>query len=348
MMLWILPYFMAYVIWCIYFGYNWPIPYLGYNYLISTLVYPIGMWFIFPKSLRVDSEFKRNMKLYALNLAVGISMIFLREAISILFKEIPLYLQWIVPVLIPMLKYCDTWAISKLLDKMTGGRDEASKVLFGIGMNAVYSNFVAARIFGAETTTVAFFVIVDFVLQLQMTFKIVQTHNKIANEKFDDLTGEKTKNVRKLALAEIIEGVTPMAFAIGFALAYYGPNSTILGNVKNGYWGYKKIDDVGHLYRMMLLLFGVDAFSVIVNSLILRKLTDINLFQELCRIMKKYWFFIAVTFGQSMCVNYATKDINLGFDSTGEFEWITKKGRLQFISNSTEISEEEKAHLMLE
>ena len=60
MMLWILPYVMAYVIWCIYFGYNWPIPYLGYNYLIGSLVYPIGIWFIFPKSLRVDAEFQKK------------------------------------------------------------------------------------------------------------------------------------------------------------------------------------------------------------------------------------------------------------------------------------------------
>ena len=348
LMLWILPYSMAYVIWCIYFGYNWPIPYLGYNYLIGSLVYPIGIWFIFPKSLRVDAEFQKNMKLFSLNWAVEVLMLFLREAISMLFKAIPPYLQWIVPLLIPILKYCDTWATSNLINRMTGGKDEASKVLLAIRINATYSNFVAARIFGAETITVCFFVLVEFILQLQMTYKIVQTHNKIFNEEFDDRAGQKPKLVKKLALAEITEGVTPMVFAIGFAMAYYGPNSTILGNVKNEYWGYKKVDDVGYLYRMMLLLFGVDTLSVIVNSLILRELTDIDLLQEFCRIMKKYWFFIAVRFANSMCTQYATKDINLGLDSTGEFEWITKEGRLQFISNATELSEEEKAKLLLE
>ena len=237
-MLWIFPYSMAYVIWCIYFGYNWPIPYLGYNFLIGLIMYPIGIWFIFPKSLRVDKEFQRNMKLYVLLLAVGILMAFLFEAVSMLFKAIPPYLQWIVPLLIPILKYCNIWALSKLINKMTGGTDEASKDWLGIRINVQYSNFVAARIFGAETITVCFFVVVDFILQLQMTFKIVQTYNKIRIEKFDHRTGEKPKIVRKLALAEITEGVTPMAFAIGFAMAYYGPNSTILGNVKNGYWGY--------------------------------------------------------------------------------------------------------------
>lgn len=118
---------------------------------------------------------------------------------------------------------------------MTGGADEASKILLGIRINAFYSNFVAARIIGAETITVCFFVVVEFVLQLQMTYKIVQTHHKIINEEFDERNGEKPKLVRKLALAEITESVTPMVFAIGLAMAYYGPNSTILGNVKNAY-----------------------------------------------------------------------------------------------------------------
>ena len=178
------------------------------------------------------------MKLYVLYFAVTISMSIPLEAISMLFKAIPPYLQWVVPLLIPTLKYCDTWASSKIINKMTGGRDEASKVLLGITINTTYSTFVAARIIGAETITVCFFVVVDFVLQLQMTYKIVQIHNKVANEEFNDRTGEKSKIVRKLELAEITEGVTPMVFAIGFAMAYYGPNSTILGNVKNEYWGF--------------------------------------------------------------------------------------------------------------
>ena len=128
MMLWIVPYAIAYAIWCNYFGYNWPIPYLGYNILISLLIHPIGIFFIFPNHLRIDNGFQRNMKLYVLKLALMILMLLLREAISMLFKAVPPYLQWVIPLLIPTLKYCDTWAESNLINKMTGGRDEASKV----------------------------------------------------------------------------------------------------------------------------------------------------------------------------------------------------------------------------
>ena len=41
--------------------------------------------------------------------------------------------------------------------------------------------------------------------------------------------------VNKLVLAELTEGMTPVVYVIGIAMAYYGYNATIIGNVKNGY-----------------------------------------------------------------------------------------------------------------
>ena len=35
---WTVPYLIAYLIWCQYFNYNWPIPFLGYNYIISIVL----------------------------------------------------------------------------------------------------------------------------------------------------------------------------------------------------------------------------------------------------------------------------------------------------------------------
>ena len=42
---------------------------------------------------------------------------------------------------------------------------------------------------------------------------------------------------------------------------------------------------------------------------------------------------------------FATKDINIGMDLTGEFDWITDKGRINMINASTELSHEEKVLL---
>ena len=95
------------------------------------------------------------------------------------------------------------------------------------------------------------------------TYKIIQSHKKTGTEKDGNGNMQKQLFVRKLVLAEITEAISPIVFAIGFAMAYYGPNSTIIGNVKNEYWDYKKVDDVSHLFHMMLLLFGVDIFRTV-------------------------------------------------------------------------------------
>ena len=82
--------------------------------------------------------------------------------ISFLFYALPPYLQWTVPIAVAFLKYVQNWLSSKVIGKMTGGRDEASRVLLGVKINATYSYFVAVRIFGAETITVCFFFAIDF------------------------------------------------------------------------------------------------------------------------------------------------------------------------------------------
>ena len=346
MILWIVPYLIAYVIWCNFLNYNWPIPFLGYNYLILFITTPVGLWFVFPYELRCNNEFVKNVKMYLLYYAIQTMMSFLTEGISFLFYALPPNLQWIVAITIAFLKHVDKWLSTKVISKMTGGRDEASRVLLGVKINAVYSYFVAVRIFGAETTTVCFFIAIDFLQQLHMSYNIVHWHSKIDPQGHESRIIEKRKLVQKLALAEVTETFTPIVFAIGFAMAYYGPNSGILGNVGNDYWDYKKVDNVEHLFRMMLLHFGMDSFSLIVNAFILRNLTDVNLNDEVGATIKKYWLFMATHFGISMCINYAVNDINLGMDTTGQWLWITKEGRLRFINDSTELSIEEKAMLL--
>ena len=46
-----------------------------------------------------------------------------------------------------------------------------------------------------------------------------------------NLKKEKEETVWMLVLTEIMEIGVPLAYAISFVLAYYGPNSRIIGNV---------------------------------------------------------------------------------------------------------------------
>ena len=224
------PCVIGYFIWCNYLGYNWPIPYLGYVNLIIWVALPVGIWISVSDRQRDDKEFRRNMKLFALFLLDDMLMFFLREKTAILFQVIPSNLQWLIAFIIPILKYCEKLSKSKLITKMTGGTEEASNVWLAISINVYYANFVALRIFNAEPLTVVFFVAIDFILQLQITYKIIHCHKKTGAEKDENGIRQKSSIVRKLVLAEITEAISPIVFSIGFAMAYYGPNSTIIGN----------------------------------------------------------------------------------------------------------------------
>ena len=343
---WIVPCVIAYFIWCQYLKYNWPIPYLGYSYLIFIVVRTAAIWISFPRHLRSSEHLRRNFQMYIMYLVSAITFGVLREGISILFSILPGYLQWIVAFLIPLLKEFEIFVLARLVNKMAGGQEESSEVLLELAINSSYSFFIAVRLPNAAAITVCFIIIVDFFLLLQMTYQIVQLHNSVNNKTNESENNEKQRMVTKLVLSELTEGMTPVVYGIGIAMAYYGYNSNIIGNVKNGYWGFKPIDDIGYIFQMMLLLLGVDVFSTLINSFTLASLTNVTLFQEFYRIFKKYWHFIAFKFAYKMLIMFLIKDINFGIDATGKLDWITNDGRIKLINSSTDLSYEEKSLLL--
>ena len=64
MVTWVVPYLIAYLVWCHYLNYSWPIPFLGYNYFLYLIVRPIAQWISFPYDLRRTENFKKNFKMY--------------------------------------------------------------------------------------------------------------------------------------------------------------------------------------------------------------------------------------------------------------------------------------------
>ena len=104
MVTWTVPYLIAYMIWCQYLEYNWPIPFLGYNYIITAALRPAIIRILFPRSLRAKKDSHKNFQLYYLYIINDIAFAVLKEGLSILFKSLPGNMQWIVALLVPLLK----------------------------------------------------------------------------------------------------------------------------------------------------------------------------------------------------------------------------------------------------
>ena len=328
-----------------------PIPFGGLMVnLCVWIIYNCSIWcrIVFPSELRNKDEFRRQMNSYMIYDLWWFFMNLQRDVLSFAFTAIPAELQFIFAVLIPMVKEMNKRLLLKLVLKIVGKEDTMANAFLSVRLNIHYALFVAIRMNGAEVQTVISVIFVDFFMQLWMTRQIIQMDKKVTPDinEINSVRKRKQKGIMKLLLAELVEGLVPLAYAIGFAMAFYGPNGSLTGNVLSNIWAYKKVNDFGRLITIQLILFVVDCLSVLFNTFLLYKFVNMNFMKEFCKAIKDYWIFLTIQLGNTITYYFAFNDISSGTDMTTKFSWITTEGRLRFIYNSTDLNEEEKVLLL--
>ena len=167
------------------------------------------------------------------------------------------------------------------------------------------------------------------------TYQLIREYNKTKEEGSEnDSKGKKIK-ATNLILAELVEGFTPMIYALCMAMAYYGPNAKLLANIGSNFWG-QPIDNITYVFGIMGLLYIIDTISAAINSIVLWKVMKVNMLKEFREVVTKYWVFMLIKYSSTMSVYFASLDVNFGLDSSGKFKWITNEGRLSLIQNTSE------------
>ena len=169
------------------------------------------MWASFPRDLRTKENFVRNFKVYIVFLVMAFAFDFLKEVISILLKAMPRYLQWIIAFLIPLLRSIDTLTLSRFVNRIEGGQEEASQVRLEISINASCSLFIAVRLPDGNAITVFFIIAANFFHLLWMSYKIVKLNSVEVDETAESTKTERKRMIPKLVLAELTEGMTLLA-----------------------------------------------------------------------------------------------------------------------------------------
>ena len=100
--------------------------------------------------------------------------------------------------------------------------------------------------------------------------------------------------IEDLILTERIETLVPLSFIICYAIAYYGPNAEILGNVKLELWHFRPVLDFGTYVKNVFVLFLVDFMSLVLNGIILPTTCNINIFDIFRNIQSEFWLIMAV------------------------------------------------------
>ena len=343
--------FLTQYYWTSLMGLQYPMPLMGlFVFFTGWLSFICTMRFgvIYPSNLWKNLVFRKTIKTYVMFEAWILVMAFQSDVLAFGFKAITGSPQCLFALMIPLARAMNKKILMKFVAKMVGNNDEMANVFHEARVNIIYALFVAIRMNGAENLTVVSIILVDILLQSKLAIDIIKMKRQVSTDGSvrDAMSTRLEKQILKLLMAELTEGLVPISYAIGFAMLYYGPNAHLTGNVLSDLWQYEKVEDVTRLFFIQGILFGVDLLCVTMNAYLVANFGNVDLMKQLCKLLKNYWMVFAILMMDNIFFYFAFHDINLGVDMTLTFEWITAEGRMKFINDSTEIMKDEKESLL--
>ena len=297
----IIQYCVFYKIWTGVLGNPHPIPFVGLSGYFMYLITIISVWLQFPRGFRSQKLIQKRFKAYFLYFLWCAFTTVQYTSSTILLRMLPMEIQWLTAVWLLILRELNTMVLSKLIRRAVGTHDEESETTAIIYINCQHAFYVAIAISSTATEATAYVLLIaDFASNIYNSYKIIRIDRKITPQNFDNekTKKERDKEVSMLVLIEIMEILVPLAYAITFVLAYYGPNSKILGNVQNDYWQFQEIRDVEQFLGSLSQMFVIDLMSAVLGGILLKKFCSINVLQEGCKIISVYWPVITLKFVQ--------------------------------------------------
>ena len=279
----------AYFIWTHRMGYQYPIPFSGYlTSYISLGTQLVTMYFAFPVRWRKDKAFQKRFKYFLLTYLFSAIVTIEYNIFSIINFMAPFYgfPQPIVVLLLPVMREFNIWVYHGCIRRCADG-DVSGAQLVGT-YNLVTRHVIMLCItLGSKTTTASSITLmaIDFTINIYYCVKIVWI-TKRKSEKDDE---KRINLLQELALNELVEFLAPLSFLVTIVVAYYGPNSTLIGDVGNGYWQYTAIKDIKPMIKTVVIFFLVDFISAIVCALLLWRFCKINLFKSAMALEKEFW-----------------------------------------------------------
>ena len=288
----ILSYSVMVMIWTSGLGYKLPIPFVGSLWFPISGLFTVSLWFEFPKRLRKNRIYRKRILFYITALA----WIFLTIAQYDCLIMLPSDFQWFLSIILPALWTINIWIIDNIIYKVVPYDCQEAKICNLAFIRSIHTTYVAIILANVTECVLYSILGIEFFVQIYSCYEIVRLHRKSNVEGQNNETKKKIniQNVLELVLSETIDVVASSAYAITLAAAYYGPNATILGNIRNSYWTFKGIQDIEKTLTAVFQIAAIDLGIGAICGLVLWNCCKINLLQEFCKLMKTYWLVIAV------------------------------------------------------
>ena len=218
-----------------------------------------------------------------------------------MMNMLPLEIQWIMAIILPINRELNVWVICKLLEKSTDYNTTVPlipKLTATTLLNTGHACFLATVISSLSTDVTSYSILfVDFALNLFMLHKIIKLHRKTSPTDAREMERrmiEKTENIVQLFAIETVEFLAPIIYSVTYAIAYYGPNAEMIGTVKGTFWNFKEMDDMTSFQSNLFLMFVIEFTSAITCGLALWKFCSTNFLQEGYNMLKVFFHILSV------------------------------------------------------
>ena len=310
-----------YFIWCVYLQKPYPMP-MG-AMLQGMLAWYITIFVVIPKllpnALRSDPQFKKRLKNYLYYLSLWSIIGYQEPIMDNIFTMLTDYqndgipVQWLMAFVIPAFRRFVEWLLPKFFNKAVGYKkgwtkideNEAATFCLETMITQSYTIYVAVRLSTADIVTGGMVLGVEFLINLYSCVQIIQLHRKIGDT---DISGqsdvrkaEKKSAIVSLLTAEFIEILTPLAYGTSLVIAYYGPNATLMTGIKNEYFGIAAITDILQVFNVLFIMTVIDLLGGVLFGILLGYFCSVNIFEEMCKILQKYWMHLAIFLGGDIC-----------------------------------------------
>ena len=276
---------VGFIFWTYALEYQYPIPLIGYILLmiISVMLF-LTLWFLFPSNWRKNNEFKARLKWVIIALTVNQFMAVEYGVITKIFISMRLDLQWILALILPIIREINIWVITYLAKKAARGDIQSVMITCNHGVCTGHSLFLAYIVGNVATTvTAALILALDFMINVYLTVRIIRIRRSRP-----DMSVKAIDLLQELVISEMVEFMVPVFYLFVFIAAYYGPNAKIIGNIGNSYWQFNAVKDVGKTIEFISMFFFIDFCSVILCTYLLWNFCQINILRPFVSLQKEF------------------------------------------------------------
>ena len=276
----------AYYSWTLVFSFNFPIPFYAHlRYNVILVISCLSIWLMIPKEWRSQERMKKSMKyILAWILATGMMVVSYQVLIVNIGNFRGPY-QPLIALAFPASRELWNWSLMKIPKHCVNGDERGAMIEM---LYAFYTNHTICLSYAigsvADNATSWTLILSDFILNIYHCITIVrlQKRNPSAITSQMDL-------LHDLAIAELSEFQCPLSTTIVFAIAFYSPVGSVIGNIKNSYWAFEAVEDINDALTNMAVFFSVDLVSTIATYVVLQIYCKINYFKIVTEIQKEFF-----------------------------------------------------------